>query len=333
MTALLEVDGLTKRYAGGVLALDHVDLRVEAGSVVGLLGHNGAGKTTLVRLVAGQLHPTAGLVRVAGCDVVARPSAARRLCSVQAQGQVPIDGLTARTAIELTGRLRGGSRTDVRRRTAELAERLAITEWLDRRSRPGEDSLSGGVLRLVSFAMTAVAPAPLVVLDEPTNDVDPVRRRLLWGEIRRLAEAGHAVVLVTHNVVEAERSLDRVVLLHRGRPILDAAPATLLRETAGRLRVDVTFEPVVEAAWPDWLGSVALRGRTLSATFDEDRLPALMAWGAGARADGLVERLAVTTSSLDDVYVRAVDADDRQRVERGAPGDVRVGERVAEVVR
>jgi ABC-2 type transport system ATP-binding protein len=214
----------------------------------------------------------------------------------------------------------------VARRTNEIAERLDISEWLDRRSRPGEDTLTGGVLRLVSFALATVVPAPLVVLDEPTNDVDPVRRRLLWAEIRRLADSGHAVVLVTHNVVEAERSLDRVLLLHRGRLILDGRPSDLVRAVEGQLRVDATFEPGAEPDWPPYLLGPVVRGRSMSASLTQQWLPDLMTWGAAARAAGQVEHFSVGTSSLDDVYLRAVDADDRQRDESPSAGPGRAAE-------
>ena len=123
---------------------------------------------------------------------------------MQPQAQVPISGLTPRQAIDLTGRLRGGRPGIVRERTAALADALDIGEWMD----TDAARLSGGVKRLVSFAMAAVVPGRLVVLDEPTNDVDPVRRRLLWASVRGLAEGGSSVLLVTHNVVEAERSVD-----------------------------------------------------------------------------------------------------------------------------
>ncbi len=227
MDEVLVIEQVRKRYGKpprGVLANDGVDLRIEAGQVVGLLGHNGAGKTTLVNQVVGLALPDEGRITLAGIDAIARPDEARRLASVQAQANVPITGLTPRRAIDLVGRLRGGSRADVRRRTDHLLEALDLGPWADVTAQ----KVSGGVARLAAFAMAAVAPGALVVLDEPTNDVDPVRRRLLWAEIRRIADEGAAVLLVTHNVREAETVVDRVTILDHGRVLADETPQDLV---------------------------------------------------------------------------------------------------------
>jgi ABC-2 type transport system ATP-binding protein len=241
---LLEIENLTKVFRGGVRANDEIDLSIAAGEVFGLLGHNGAGKTTLVSQVVGLLKPTAGAIRIDGRDMIADPGMARRLCSFQAQSQVPIDGLTPRQAIELLGQLRGASRSDVRRRRALLVDALGLGEWLD----VDAARLSGGVKRLVAFAMAAVTPGRLVMLDEPTNDVDPVRRRLLWQQVRSLADEGAAVLLVTHNVVEAERSVDRLAILDAGRVIAEGTPAELKAGLGAELRLELVIDPSLDGA-------------------------------------------------------------------------------------
>src|ERR1035437_8511347 len=167
---LLQVEEVTKRYRRSPTpANDSVTLAVEAGQVYGLLGHNGAGKTTRVNQIVGLARPDSGSIRVSDRDVVADPGFARRACSIQPQSQIPIDGLTPSQAIESLGRLRGGEVGLVRARTARLIDVLGLAEW------SGTDGarLSGGVKRLVSFCMAAVTPGRLVILDAPTNDVDP----------------------------------------------------------------------------------------------------------------------------------------------------------------
>src|SRR5664279_1053122 len=129
-TMLLEIDGLAKAYRKGARANDGISLSVEAGEVYGLLGHNGAGKTTLVNQVVGLLKPTSGSIRIDGRDMVADPGLARRLCSFQAQAQVPIDGLTPRQAIDLLGQLRGAPKAEVHRRRQRLIDALELGEWL-----------------------------------------------------------------------------------------------------------------------------------------------------------------------------------------------------------
>ena len=243
MDDVLVIQGLRKRYGKppkGVQANDGVDLRVGAGQVVGLLGHNGAGKTTLVNQVVGLVLPDEGSITLAGIDAITRPEEARKLASVQAQANVPITGLTPRRAVDLVGRLRGGKRADVKRRTEHLLDALELGPWADVTA----EKVSGGVARLTAFAMAAVAPGALVVLDEPTNDVDPVRRRLLWAEIRRIADEGAAVLLVTHNVREAETVVDRVTILDHGRVLADETPAGLIEFYGHQGLEDVYIELV-----------------------------------------------------------------------------------------
>lgn len=225
---VLEIRDLSKTYPGRppTRANRRVDFYAGAGEVVGLLGHNGAGKTTLVNQIVGLLRPDAGSIRVAGCDVIANPQEARRLVSVQAQANVPITGISPRVAINLVGRIRGGHRAQVSRRAEALLAALDLGPWADKPSQ----SISGGVARLTAFAMAAVVPGRLVILDEPTNDVDPARRRLLWQLIRRIADDGAAVLLVTHNVREAESAVDKLVILDHGAVIASDTPTGLVRQ-------------------------------------------------------------------------------------------------------
>ena len=301
---MLVIDGVTKTYRGGVRANDDIHLRLEAGEVYGLLGHNGAGKTTLVNQVVGLAAPDAGTILLDGRDLVADPGFARRVCSIQPQAQVPITGLTPRRAVELTGRLRGGRADAVRRRTQHLATALDIGEWMD----TDAARLSGGVKRLTSFAMAAVTPGRLVILDEPTNDVDPVRRRLLWAQVRALADEGAGVLLVTHNVVEAERSVDRLAILDRGRVIVEGTPAELKSAVADDLRLDLVLEPGHEAPEPPaWAVRVAREnGHRMVVTVPAARAGDAAAWALGQRRAGRVEEFGLVPATLEDAYVALV---------------------------
>ena len=172
---LLEIENLVKEYNKGFHANDGISLSVEQGEVFGLLGPNGAGKTTLVNQIIGLIVPTSGEIRISGVNVITKPEYARQICSYQSQTQVPISGLTAFHAIELVGLIRGGKKDKVHKRTKELIENLDIGEW----SNKVGANLSEGVRRIVAFCMAAVEPGKIVILDEPTNDIDPVRRRPL----------------------------------------------------------------------------------------------------------------------------------------------------------
>jgi ABC-2 type transport system ATP-binding protein len=312
---LLRIDDITKTYrrplrrGPGVRANDGITLAADGGQVYGLLGHNGAGKTTLASQVVGLLRPDRGSIHIDGRDAVADPGYARQACSLQPQAQLPIDGLTPRQAIDLLGQLRGGDKAVVRARRERLVEALDFGEWLD----TDGEKLSGGVKRLVSFAMAAVVPGRVVILDEPTNDVDPVRRRLLWSAVRALADEGSAVLLITHNVVEAERAVDRLAILDDGRVVAEGTPAQLKAGLERELRLDLSLEPGQAAPYA---ASFVLRyqpnGTRAQAIVEARHAAAAIDWAQMLRSARVIGEFSLTPASLEDVYVdlvsRAADA-------------------------
>ncbi|MGY1552802.1 ABC transporter ATP-binding protein [Microbacterium sp. A588] len=320
MSAALEVDGLTRRF-GAVVANDGIGLRVQAGEVVGLLGHNGAGKTTLVSHIVGLLRPDAGSIRVAGVDAIAAPAHARRRVALQPQAQAPLDGLTPKTAIEIAGRLRGLSRGDARGAARALAEELDIGPWFTQRATPDGGGLSGGVRRLTAFAMAVVAPVPLVVLDEPTNDVDAARRRRLWKIVRRLGNEGAGVLLVTHNVVEAERVVDSLVVLDRGKVVAAGSPSQLRGSSDQDLQLELSLHP--EGTHPDRTHSGGTdpsespfeipipiirrvrAGRRVLLTLAATDAAAAVAWATTLRTSERIEGYALAPATLEDAYLAA----------------------------
>lgn len=305
----LSIAGLTKRYRGrsGVQANDGITFNVSPGSVVGLLGHNGAGKTTLVNQIVGLVRPDAGSIYIDGIDAIAKPHLARQLVSIQAQANVPITGLTPRLAIELVARIRGISKPDARRRTQHLLDVLQLGEWADTPSQ----KVSGGIARLTSFAMTAVAPGRLVVLDEPTNDVDPVRRRLLWEQIRALADNGAALLLVTHNVREAERVVDHLVVLEQGKVIAAGTPASLTAHLHGALTFEVNVSPDTTIVWPATLEraphpSGGLEQLRMTGTVRPAHAAEFVHWAQAQVDGGRFEHYALAPASLEDAYLQLV---------------------------
>jgi len=319
---LLEIEGVTKRYGRGESpANDGVSLAVESGQVYGLLGHNGAGKTTLVNQIVGLLKPDSGSIRISGRDVVADPGSARRACSIQPQAQVPIHGLTPRQAIETLGRLRGGKGPLVHARADHLIETLALTEW----AATDGARLSGGVKRLVSFCMAAVVPGRLVILDEPTNDVDPVRRRLLWARVRSLADEGAAVLLVTHNVIEAERSVDRLAILDHGRVLTEGTPADLKAGIGDELRLELVLDPSVDTIErPQFTGPHVVTGNRIVAAVPADLAGRAASWARDLRQSGRIEEFSLTPATLEDAYVALVGAAERDSANALEETNVRV---------
>jgi ABC-2 type transport system ATP-binding protein len=301
---MLEIENVSKVYKGGVRANDGISLRVEAGEVFGLLGPNGAGKTTLVRQVVGLARPTSGTIRIDGVDVVADPAAAREACSWQPQNQAPIRGLSPVQAIALVAELRGATRAEGRARAEELIAALSIEEW----SKAFGFVLSGGVARLVAFAMAVAVPGRIVILDEPTNDVDPLRRRLLWQQVREVANRGSAVLLVTHNVLEAERAVDHLALLDGGKVVAAGTPGSLKPGTTGGYRLELLLEPgTVFAEPPPFVRQPIVSGRRVLADVLDGELEAAIAWARDERQGGRVEEFSIGPSTLEDVYVRLIE--------------------------
>lgn len=296
------VEGLVKIYpSGNYLANDGISLQVRPGEVYGLLGPNGAGKSTLVKQVMGLLKPTRGTITLGHHDLANNPAAARQLCSYLPQAQMPIDSFKARQAIEIAGLIRGGKAEEVRRRASDLMEALQIEEWSDTYGA----RLSGGVRRLVGFAMATVWPGCIVFLDEPTNDVDPLRRRLLWDQVRLIADRGSAVFLVTHNVLEAENSVDRLAVIDQGRLVAEGTPSSVKAEYRGRMRLLVMMVPgQATPALPAWAEQSTRVSNRLVILINEPCVVDGIRWAHELIACGYAEEYALGATSLEDAYIR-----------------------------
>ncbi len=300
---LLEIKDITKVYKGKVKANDGISLSIDEGEVFGLLGPNGAGKTTLVNQIIGLTIPTSGSIHISGVDVVAKPDYAREVCSFQAQVQAPISGLTTLQAIELVGQIRGGKKAEVHQRAMELIERLELTEW----QKTMGLVISGGVRRLVAFCMAVVTPGKIVILDEPTNDIDPLRRRLLWQEVQTLAKRGSTVLLITHNVLEAERIVDRLAIIDQGRIKGIGTPASLKEAEGDDMRLELILEPkATEPTLPEFFKQPVVIGRRIIGEISPTDIATAIAWARGLKEADTIEEFTLGPTTLEDLYVRLV---------------------------
>ena len=209
---VLTIKNLTKLYKNNTRANDNISLNFESGEITALIGHNGAGKTTLLNQVIGLVKPTNGEILINGINIVNKPSLARKLVSSMPQFQVPIKGVSVYQAVDSILRVKGFSKGVSKEKATNIIKELQIDEW----ENVSGEKLSGGLQRLTSFAMTVTSDTPVVLLDEPTNDVDPVRRIVMWKYLRKLADNGVIVIIVTHNLLEVEKYADRYVLLDKG---------------------------------------------------------------------------------------------------------------------
>src|SRR5437588_4343825 len=204
---LLHTEHLTKSY-DGFRALDDLNLAVAPGEVLGLLGPNGSGKTTALRLVLGFLRPTAGRATVAGHDCWADGVRARRHIAYLPGELRLYENMTGRQLVRFLGELRGDEhRADV----GALARLFDID--LDRPIA----HLSSGMKRKVALLQVLVPRSPLLILDEPTNALDPTMRDELLAQLRQARDGGQTVVFSSHVLGEVEQVCDRVAILQRGR--------------------------------------------------------------------------------------------------------------------
>jgi ABC-2 type transport system ATP-binding protein len=227
-TAILEFEGVTRSF-GAVRVLDEVTLTVPAGSVVGLVGHNGAGKTTLMKTALGLVRPDAGEVRIDGVPV-------RQLGSLGGLVGVSLDASTlppswtAGTAVRVAADLAGTPAA----RVAEVLDLVGLGNVPRRRVA----NFSMGMRQRLALALALLNQPRLLILDEPTNALDPVACHELRGWIRAHAAAGNGVLVSSHNLPEVEQVADRVAVLHKGRLVQDAAKTDLLAGDSALIRVD-----------------------------------------------------------------------------------------------
>ncbi|MFF5501729.1 ABC transporter ATP-binding protein [Streptomyces roseolus] len=286
-----------------VRATDGISLDVRGGEIFGLLGPNGAGKSTLVRQLTGLMRPDSGSVTLLGHDLVRHPERAARLLAHLGQESTALDELTVSLAAETTGRLRGLSAADARAGRDAVLDELGLGELADRPLR----KLSGGQRRLACFATALVGPRPVLVLDEPTTGMDPVARRAVWAAVdRRRAEDGTTVLLVTHNVIEAETVLDRVAVLDRGRVIACDTPAGLKERVADEVRVELLWRETAPLDLPEVAalrGLAQESGRRWVLRLAPDAARAAVATVTGGAAFAALDDFTLATPSLEDVYL------------------------------
>jgi daunorubicin resistance ABC transporter ATP-binding subunit len=233
-TPAIVAEGLRKTF-GDVLALDGLDLEVEAATVFGLLGPNGAGKTTLVHILATLLRPTAGRAAVLGHDVVAEPLAVRRRIGLAGQFAALDEELTGRENLEMIGRLYRLSRAEAQARAREVLDRFGLADAADRRV----STYSGGMRRRLDLGASLTGRPPVILLDEPTTGLDPRTRQELWRTVDELRRDGTTVLLTTQYLDEADRLAQRIAVIDHGRVAAEGTAAEL-KATVGSEVLAVT---------------------------------------------------------------------------------------------
>ncbi|MBN1284144.1 MAG: ABC transporter ATP-binding protein [Anaerolineae bacterium] len=247
-----DIHDLTKIYPGQTRpANDRITLQIEAGEVFGLLGENGAGKSTLVRQMANLTRSTSGSITLFGAPVDAvgaDPLHVPRCVGYMPQEPGAMNLLTIGEALYFTAHLRGLSRADARRERDRLLDLWGIGDLRDRAT----PRLSGGQRRLLRLAVAMAGMPPVLILDEPTNDLDPQRRKMVWDNLRRLNhEQGTTIIFVTHDAIEAEKIIQRVCIMRDGRVVALGRPGELKQRVDQKLRLELFFAPGAPPRLPD----------------------------------------------------------------------------------
>jgi ABC-2 type transport system ATP-binding protein len=300
---LVEVRKLCKTYRNGVRANQDISLEVKAGELVGILGPNGAGKTTLVKQIVGLLRPTSGEVFIRGRPVTRTGKIVQESVSYLAQNPVAFIDLTAFECIHLTGQFRGLSPGESRRQTLSLMDTFRLAECAKRLF----FHLSGGQRHLVNLCSALIGDREILILDEPTTFVDPILRRVVWQKVRERAQhQGSAVLLVTHNVLEAEQVLDRVILMNRGRVAAIGGQAELKRKFTEMLSVEVAFTG--EAPELDLLTQrIAAEPGKIRVEVNRSQVGEVIAILTQSIGSDSIQEIHVVGASLEDVYARVLE--------------------------
>jgi len=303
----IEVRGLHKRY-GDVVAVDGLDLDVEQGEILGILGPNGSGKTTTVECIAGLRTPDSGTVRVAGLDPARDRARITPLLGVQLQQAGLQQKLTVREALHLYASFYDNPLNGI-----ALATRLGLGDKLDARY----GTLSGGQQQRLAIALALIGRPRIALLDELSTGLDPRSRRTVWKVIEDARDAGITIVLVTHFMEEARHLCDRVALIDRGRITALDTPDGLIGQTAAPTMMSFAAPDGLDiAALEDLPGVSAARrrdGGRIELSLDDNTILDVLGWLAAREIRP--GRLRIVDSTLDDAFLDLTNHAPRRDIE------------------
>ena len=296
--------GLTKQF-GTFIAVDHLDLAIAKGEVVGFIGPNGAGKSTTIRMLCGLLRPSAGSASVAGFDVGRRPEAVREHIGYMSQKFSLYGDLTVQENLRFFAGLYHVPRRDL---AARMKEAIAMAA-LDGREDTLVRTLAGGWKQRLALGCAILHRPPVLFLDEPTSGVEPEARRLFWDLIHNMAADGVTILVSTHYMDEAEYC-SRIALIDAGKLVAIGSPGELRRRALGGDLYELDCGAL-------GAGLTALRGApdVIDVAIFGDKLHVLLHQGAtdAANLTSLLQQRGITAGaphpippSLEDVFVQLV---------------------------
>lgn len=314
MTAMLDIEDLVKRF-GSLTAVDGVTFSVGRGEVLGFLGPNGAGKSTTMKIITGFLRADAGRVRVCGLDVETAPLETKAKIGYLPEGAPLYGDMTPAQFLRFVAEVRGLRGKDARSALDRAVAELALKGVLEQ---PIE-TLSKGFKRRVGLAQAIIADPEILILDEPTDGLDPNQKHDVRGLIQRMA-ADKAIVISTHLLEEVEAVCSRAIIIDKGRIVADGTPDALLARSAYHNAVTVTIRGIRPEQIEDRLSPlscVAAIERVTRAdgagrvrVLAKDARPILGEVAGEIEAAGWTpEQIFAEAGRLDDVFRRITSAD------------------------
>ena len=255
---MIETNDLSKQFSGDFWAVDGVNLCVEPGKILALLGQNGAGKTTTVRMLTALLKPTRGWARVAGYDVTKNPQEIRANVGVLTEQHGLYMRMTGEEYLEFFGRVYRLDPNSIKARSDYLLQYFGIAEASQRRC--GE--YSKGMKQKLALARALMHDPSVLLLDEPTSAMDPESSRLVRDEIARLRSSQRTIIICTHNLAEAEALADSIAIIYRGKILLNGTLDELKRVVLGPVEYEAKFAHAFDAGELNLPQGVTLASRS-----------------------------------------------------------------------
>ena len=302
----ITVHELTMEFPG-VVAVDRVSFDVKPGEIFGLVGPDGAGKTTTLRMLAGVLTPSSGSAAVAGFDIWREPEGVKNHISYMSQRFGLYEDLTVDENIRFYADLFGLSSSDRKRRASTLLEAAGMSPFGNRLA----GKLSGGMKQKLGLICALIHTPRVILLDEPTNGVDPVSRRDFWRILYSLLGEKIAILLSTSYLDEAERC-HRVALLHQGRLLYCNTPAELKKRVPGGVVAVVSPEPRRLRdflAGSEGISNMVLVGDGLHLMVDDAPKRAAELRARIASANLPFDRIEEAAPTIEDLFVQAVQSE------------------------
>ena len=307
MSEMITLENLSKRF-GDFLAVDAINLSVARGEVLGFLGPNGAGKSTTMKMVAGFLPPTGGRANICGYDVVQNSVAVKKRIGYLPEGAPAYGDMSPRGFLNFIAEIRGFDGRERGKRVGEIAEKVILDEVLDQPI----DTLSKGFKRRVGLAQAMLHDPEVLILDEPTDGLDPNQKHHVRALIQDMAK-DKAIVISTHILEEVEAVCSRAVIIARGKLLVDGSAEELIARAPNHNTVvisvvsDAVSDAAAAAGSLAWVRKVEVidesGGTSKLRVFARDGASNLVPLGEAMKAANInIMQIYVERGTLDDVF-------------------------------